>query len=106
MAGISREMESKEICSFGNFDKEIIASAEGAEVLPQLRSQPTGLHSDGGIELGIELTRPSEDLRGDPVLLDRYSGILNCLMRQIPQQLAKRIGAVQDRTSCDLLNLE
>jgi hypothetical protein len=76
-----------------------------AVVVEQLETQATGLHSNGGISLWIEVARPPEDLCRNLIFLQRYTRLGEGVVRQITKQFAERLSLAQGMATSDSIDL-
>jgi len=91
-------VERQDISAFGKFDDDGIVGTLGAVVFGEFEAKASGLHSDGGIRLGIEVTSATEDFGGDLVFLERCAGVIDRVLGEVLQELAEGFRSVKDMT--------
>ena len=91
-------MERKCVRSLGEFHHDGVVWTLSGVVLFELHAQASCLHPDGRVTLRIESARPAQDLGRDLVLLERHSGMIQRVFREIAQQLAQRLRASETMT--------
>jgi len=87
--------KSQKIRTFRQFHVQRVFPAFGLIVLGQLHTETPYLHTDCGVQVRIEISRPAKDFGRDLILLHMLSGMVECVLSQISQQLAKGFGAVK-----------
>jgi hypothetical protein len=99
-------VESESVRALRKFDNYGVLSALGSVILGKLGAQPPGLHPHQRIQMRIEIRRASKDLSCNLIFLERDPGMFERVVRQIPHQFAKRLGAVQGVAIHEPVNLD
>jgi hypothetical protein len=98
-------MEGQQVSAFRQVDENRIRGTFGTVILGQLQTKPSGLHPDGRIQLRIEIGGTMKNLSCYFVFFDRHAGMRQSVRRQIAKKLTQRLGAMQDMTACQPVNL-
>ncbi len=98
-------VKTEGVVTLGQLHEKVVVGAFGCIVFGQFGPKASGLNANGGIEVGIEVWRSTEDLCRNLILLDGCSGMMDGLVRQILEHLAKGFGAMQDMAVHKFMNL-
>ncbi len=81
-------MEGECVRALGDLDDDRIVRALMRIVLGQFDAQPSCLNAHGGVTLGIESYRSSQDLGGNLILLEGDSRVIERMFSEVPQEFA------------------
>ena len=79
------------------YDDQIVGALVRV-ILGEFDAQSSSLHADRGVALGIESGGSAQHLGGNLVFLERDSGVIERVFREVPQQFAQRFRGVQAMT--------
>jgi hypothetical protein len=91
-------VERQRVRSLGYLYDDQIVGGLVRVILGEFDPQPSSLHADCGVALGIESGGPAQHLGGNLVLLECDSGVIERVLGQVPEQLAQRFRGVQAMT--------
>src|SRR5580704_13892353 len=98
-------MKGKHISALWEFHHDGVFEAVRAVILSELGAQAPRLYTDHGIKLRIEIGRAAEDFRSDLELFDGSARMIHGVLRQITEQFAKGLRAMQGLTVDKPINL-
>ena len=88
-------MERQRVRTLRQFDHNRIIDPIRSVILREFGPQASGLNAHQRIQMGIEISRASEDLSCDLIFLDGNAGVFDGLFGQITEKFAERFGAVK-----------
>ena len=98
-------VKGKRIGSAGEIHQDRVVRPLRCIIFSQLAPKASSLHANGGIQMGIKITRAPEDLRRNLIFLGRGSWMVQCVVGQVAQQLAQRLGTMQGMAAEKFLDL-
>jgi hypothetical protein len=98
-------VKGEAISSLGHFQHERVVNPLRRVVLRQFGAKAARLDSHHGIKVGVKVFLATEDLGSNLVFLRRYTGMFKRMVRQILEQLAERLRAVQSTAAEQLLEV-
>src|SRR5580658_7327273 len=97
-------MDDHRVGASRDLNDDLVLRSRPGIVFRQLCPQTAGLDPHGRIEARIEISRATEDLGCDLILLDRTSLLIHRMARQILKQMAQRLRAAEYVTLDDSAN--
>jgi hypothetical protein len=92
-------VKSQDVGALGKLhDDGIFRGSVATVVLGQFRSEAARLNADHGVQLGVKAVLPAENFRGDLVLLEGGTGMIEGVQGNVTEKFAQGLGAVQNRT--------
>src|SRR5882757_1322762 len=98
-------VEGQDIGAFRKFHDDRVFGTVGTVIFRKLYAQTSCLDAHHRVQLRVKVSRTTEDLRRNLVLLNRSSGVIQYMLGEIAQQFAQRLGAVQDVAVHQLVDL-
>src|SRR5258708_3990982 len=89
-------VKTEGITALGQLHQNVVLGTLGCIVFSQFGPKASRLNSNGGIEVGIEVWGSTENLCRNLILLNGGPRMMDGLVRQILEHLAKGFGAMQD----------
>jgi len=77
----------------------------GGIIFRKFGAKTPGLHSNHGIQMGVEILVPPEDFCRNLIFLGGNAGVFCRVVGQIAQQLTERLRPVQGMTSQNSLDM-
>ena len=74
-------MKGQSVAPLWQLDNDRILNTLRRVILEEFRPQTPRLYAYQRIEMGIKVCRPPEHLGGNLVFLERYPGMLDCIIR-------------------------
>ena len=97
--------ERKRVGALGHLDNDRVAGSFGRIIFGKFGAKASGLDANHGIYVWIEVFIAPENFRRNLILLRSGARVLQRMIREITQQVAQRLGAVQSTTLQYAVNL-
>src|SRR5580704_12029737 len=99
-------MEGEDIVAFGHFDQDRVVRPLRGVVLREFGAQAPGLHADHGVEVRVKVLLAPKDFGRNLVLLWRGTRMLQGMIGEVAQELAKRLRAMERMAGKKFLDLD
>lgn len=98
-------MECDDVGSSREIHNDGVVRAIRAVIFGELGTEPAGLDAYHRIKLGIEVIRATENLCRNLIFLDRSSRMIESVFREVAEEFAQRLRAMQNVAADQLLYL-
>jgi hypothetical protein len=98
-------MKRKDVSSLGEFHDNGIFKSVRAVILGKLGTQAAGLDANHRVKLRVEIGGTSKDFGSDLEFFNGRAGVIDGMLRQIAEQFAEGLRAMQSMAANEPVNL-